>query len=589
MAANGRNAISNWTPSTEVYFDEIANITAPIIGITSEQVKGLIQKPSTGDDVDLVIPVGALNKFQKLKDKPANMARIFAEKIAPELSNRNPKLVADVKSNDLGFIAFKIDKSVLVRSVLTEIFNQKDQYGRLTLGAGKTVLVEYSSPNIAKPFHAGHLRSTIIGNFIKNVHDALGYQVISINYLGDWGKQYGLLAVGFAKHGSEEALLKDPIKHLFDVYVEINKDAEADPTIHDQAREYFRRMEDGDPEALALWERFRSLSIERYITIYERLGVRFDVYSGESKFQLEMKEVLKTLKDKKLLEESNGALLLNLQKYKLNNCLVQKKDGSTLYFTRDIAAAISRYEQYKFDEMYYVVASAQGLHFKQLFKTLDLMGFEWANRCKHVDFGLVKGMSTRKGTVVFLENILDEARDFNHQIMQKNEAKFKEIENPLQVSDIVGLSAVIIQDLRAKRIKDYDFDWDRMLAEHGDTGPYIQYAHVRMASIERQCSDVTLTADVDFSLLSEPQAQDLVYLLSDFSIVIYQAKVTLEPSCVVTYAMKLCRLFSSCVDALRVKGSPQPLAEARLLLIWATRQVLRSCLKMLGLTPLERM
>ena len=589
MAAS-RNEIHNYVPSTERYFDAVARLVAPVIGVSQEQIKGIIQKPSSAEStVDLVIPIGAVNKFKKLNGKPSDLAQSYATKLVEELAANKDPLIVAVSSTPLGFLTFQIDKGKLVEDVLKQVFNEKEKFGHSDIGKGKTVIVEYSSPNIAKPFHAGHLRSTIIGNFLRNIHEALGYKVVSINYLGDWGKQYGLLAVGFEKHGNEDQLLADPIKHLFHVYVEVNKEAENDPSIHDKAREYFRRMEDGDQDALKIWERFRNLSIEKYKEIYDRLNVHFDVYSGESQYQEKMKEVYSLLEEKKLLEESNGATVVNLQKFKLNVCLVKKKDGSSLYVTRDIAAAWSRYQEYHFDEMYYVVASAQCLHFKQLFKVLELMGFEWASKCYHIDFGMVKGMSTRKGTVVFLEDILDETRDFNFEIMKKNEAKFKEISEPLKISDRVGLSAVIVQDLRAKRIKDYDFDWERMLAEHGDTGPYLQYAHVRMASIERKCSHVRLTSEVDFSLLSESVAQELAYLLSDFPIVIYQAKITCEPSCVVTYAMKLCRLFSSAVDVLKVKGSEEKLAEARLLLIWSTRQVVHSCLRLLGLVPLERM
>jgi arginyl-tRNA synthetase len=342
-------------------------------------------------------------------------------------------------------------------------------------------------------------------------------------------------------------------------------------------------------EALATWQKFRDLSIVKYKSIYDRLGMQFDVYSGESQFQEKMLEALKLLEEKKMLEELDGASVISLGKYKLGKCMVKKQNGSTLYITRDIAAAISRYQEYKFEEMIYVVAAPQAHHFKQLFKVLELMGFDWAKKCKHVDFGLVKGMSTRKGEVKFLEEILDEAKRANYEIMAKNEEKFKLISDPEGVSDVVGLSAVFIQDLKAKRVKDYEFSWDRMLAEHGDTGPYIQYAHVRLASIERKCSDVPLTSEVDFSLLAEPVAQDLAYLLSDFPIVINAAKLTLEPSGVVTYALKICRLFSSGVDQLKVKGSPLPLAQARLLLFSCTRVVLNSCLRLLGLTPLERM
>lgn len=277
----------------------------------------------------------------------------------------------------------------------------------------------------------------------------------------------GLLAVGFNRFGSEEHLSRDPIQHLYEVYVKINKEAENDPSIHDEARTYFKRMEDGDQSALALWKRFRDLSIVKYKQIYARLNVEFDIYSGESQYMEGMKRALNRLKEKQLLTESKGAMIVDLEKYKLTPAIVQKADGATLYITRDIAAAWERYDEFKFDQMIYTVAAAQNLHFQQLFKILDLSGFEWSKKCQHINFGMVNGMSTRRGTVVFLEDILDEAKTVMHEVMQKNERVYSQIEKPLETADIIGTSAVIIQDFGARRIKDYEFNWDRMTSFQG--------------------------------------------------------------------------------------------------------------------------
>lgn len=398
----------------------------------------------------------------------------------------------------------------------------------------------------------------------------------------------GLLAVGFAKYGSEEALLKDPIKHLYDVYVQINRDAEAEPTIHDDARAYFKRMEDGDQEALALWKRFRELSIVKYRDIYGRLNINFDIYSGESQVGAGMQRAMQMLHDCNLVQESEGALIIDLEKHKLGKAVVQKKDGTTLYLTRDISAAWERYERFKFDKMIYVVASQQDLHLKQLFKTLELMNFEWAKKLEHVNFGMVLGMSTRKGTVVFLEDILEEAKETMHEVMRRNEAKYAEIEEPDRVADEIGISAVKIQDNAARRIKNYEFNMERMCTFEGDTGPYIQYAHARLYSIERR-SGIEINHNADLSLLTEPQAIDLIRTVSQYPDLVKSLLNGYEPCNVVTYAFKLSHDISACFENLWVKGADPAVAEARLLMYWAARTTLGNAMRMLGLRPLERM
>ena len=313
-----------------------------------------------------------------------------------------------------------------------------------------------------------------------------------MNYLGDWGKQFGVLAVGFERYGDEEKLAKDPIHHLYEVYVRINKDIEEEgdslpesESTNGKAREYFKRMEDGDPEALKIWKRFRDFSIEKYIDTYARLNIKYDVYSGESQVSKEsMQTALKMFHEKNLTHEDRGATLIDLTKFnkKLGKVIVQKSDGTTLYLTRDVGAAMDRYEKYHFDKMIYVIATQQDLHTAQFFEILKQLGFDWANKLQHVNFGMVQGMSTRKGTVVFLDNILEETKEKMHEVMKKNEAKYAQIDNPDEVADLVGISAVMIQDMQSKRINNYEFKWERMLSFEGDTGPYLQYAHSRLRS-----------------------------------------------------------------------------------------------------------
>lgn len=398
----------------------------------------------------------------------------------------------------------------------------------------------------------------------------------------------GLLAVGYNRYGDENALQQDPIKHLYDVYVKINRDAEEHPEIHDEARAYFKQMEDGEESALALWRRFRDLSIVKYREVYDRLNIHFDVYSGESQVGDGMARAMQKLADDGLLEDSEGAKVINLEKFKLGKTVVQKRDGTTLYLTRDIGAAWERYERFKFDKMIYVVASQQDLHLKQLFKTLDLMNFEWAKKCEHINFGMVQGMSTRKGTVVFLEDILNDAQDIMHDVMRKNEVKYKEVEEPEQVADEIGLSAVKIQDNSARRVKNYEFDRARMFSFEGDTGPYIQYAHARLASVERK-SGLQVNPNAKLELLTEPAALDVIRTVAQFPDLVRSLLNGLEPCNVVTYAFKLSHDISGCFESLWVRGAEPDVAEARLFMYWAARVTLGNAMRLLGLRPLDRM
>eukprot|EP01112_Ceratiomyxa_fruticulosa_P010342 TRINITY_DN2732_c0_g1_i2.p1 TRINITY_DN2732_c0_g1~~TRINITY_DN2732_c0_g1_i2.p1 ORF type:complete len:587 (+),score=138.31 TRINITY_DN2732_c0_g1_i2:156-1916(+) len=566
----------------KIFENAIAELLVPLLPkLTFEQLVESIEVPRSKENGDYALPVARLNRYSKLEGKPNEIAAQLAAGVKP-----NDVVLS---ANSTGpYLNFRINKQILINRVLKQVFEQGENYGSTNEGAGKTIVVEFSSPNIAKPFHAGHLRSTIIGNFLKHIFRSRGYNVVAINYLGDWGKQYGLLAIGFERYGSEAELLQNPIRHLFDVYVKINKAAEEDPTIHDNARAYFKRMEDGEPEALKLWDKFRTLSIEEYRKIYKRLNVEFDVYSGESLMTKGMHQAFRILEEKKLLEDNKGAQVVNLSEEKLGLALVRKSDGATLYITRDIAAAAGRKEQYNFDQMYYVVAAQQDLHFQQLFRILDKMGYDWFKSCHHINFGMVLGMSTRRGNVVFLEDILSEAKQTMLEVMKKNEAKFAEIENPEAVADIVGISAVIVQDFGAKRIKDYSLSWERMTSFEGDTGPYLQYAHARLCSMERK-SGVKVNPNANFNLLTEPEAHDIATQISKYPEVLKAAALQLEPCVIVAYLFQLAHSISVGHSVLWVKDREIDIAEARMALFWAARVTLGSALKILGIIPLERM
>lgn len=565
---------------------------AKISDVAADQIYPALEWTNTLERGDLLIPVPRLVRKKGINPK----------EIAEEWASKFPcgDYLQKVEANG-PFVQFFFKPELLFKTVLPDILARKEKYGSTPLGEGKKVVIEFSSPNIAKPFHAGHLRSTIIGGFLSKLYEQLGWNVTRINYLGDWGKQFGVLAVGFERYGDEEALQKEPIKHLFDVYVRVNKDIEAEgdslpdeESTNGKARAYFKKMEEGDEEALKIWKRFRDLSIEKYIETYARLNIKYDVYSGESQVSQElMQKAMGIFKEKGLTHEDKGATLIDLTKFnkKLGKTIVQKSDGTTLYLTRDVGAAIDRYEKYHFDKMIYVIACQQDLHVAQFFEILKQMGFEWANRLQHVNFGMVQGMSTRKGTVVFLDTILEETKEKMHEVMRKNEAKYAQISNPDEVADLVGISAVMIQDMQAKRINNYEFKWERMTSFEGDTGPYLQYAHSRLRSVERNTSGISPEQwpKADFSLLSEPAAEILVRLLAQYPDVLRNAIKTHEPSTVVTYLFKLTHQVSSCYDVLWVAGQTEELATARLALYGAARQVLNNGMRLLGLTPVDRM
>ncbi|KAF9578419.1 hypothetical protein BGW38_005780 [Lunasporangiospora selenospora] len=562
----------------DAFKNVISSQLSKIVDVTMKMLYDSLEAPRASENGHIALSVPRL----RLKGNPSAIAAEIVEKFQVN------DYVTLAKA-DGPFVNFFLNHIKLSKTVFKKIYDTKQRWGCNNLGDNKKVIVEFSSPNIAKPFHAGHLRSTIIGSFVRNILDANGFDTLSMNYLGDWGKQYGLLAIGFEKYGSEEKLLEDPIKHLFDVYVEINKDAKEDDSVHDQARAYFKKMEDGDKQALSVWERFRDLSIVKYKDIYARLNIAFDVYSGESQVTDGMDRALKMLHEKNLLTESDGALIVDLTKYKLGICVVQKKDGTTLYITRDIGAALERYEKYGFEHMYYIVASQQDLHLKQLFKILELLGFDWANRVTHLNFGMVGGMSTRKGTVVFLEDILEETRDSMHEVMKKNEAKYAQIEKPMEVADNIGISAIMIQDASARRVKNYDFDWKRMFSFEGDTGPYLQYAHARLCSIERK-TEMEVNPNADLTLLGDSRAAgDLITMIARYPQVVRDTAKSFEPVTIVSYAMKLSHSVSQALESMYVMGAAKDVAEARLFMYWSARQTLGNAIRLLNLKPQERM
>uniref|UniRef100_A0A8C9ZJ87 Probable arginine--tRNA ligase, mitochondrial n=1 Tax=Sander lucioperca TaxID=283035 RepID=A0A8C9ZJ87_SANLU len=487
-------------------------------------------------------------------------------------------VVEDISAG-CGVINFKVNRKLLVQEdvkfgLTSELFN--------TLKRG-TTLVEYSSPNIAKKFHAGHLRSTIIGNFIANLKQSLGNNVIRMNYLGDWGMQFGLLGAGFGQFGCQEKLKQNPLQHLFEVYVQVNKEAEHNEDMKQAARDFFRQLEQHESEAVSLWQQFREITVDEYQHIYKRLGVHFDIYSGESFHQDQAQEVVQQLQSQGLLktsEKGTGVVDLSPAGDMSSVCTVLRSDGTTLYITRDLAAAIDRKAKYHFDEMIYVTDKSQENHFHQLFHILLAMGHSWADRCKHVPFGLVRGMKTRSGEVVFLEDVLDEARArMLHNMSQSKTTK--EMDNTEDTAEKVGISALIVQDFKGPLLSDYTFDWDRMLQAQGDTGVFLQYTHARLCrSVLLKITKLYLAGGVSIFALCD---------LYSYDEVLYQSAQDLQPKHLVNFLLKLCHLIASAHRELPVKGSSQVVAQARLRLFSGACSVLANGMRILGITPVDKM
>ncbi|XP_036831550.1 probable arginine--tRNA ligase, mitochondrial isoform X2 [Oncorhynchus mykiss] len=480
------------------------------------------------------------------------------------------------------------------QKVLEQLCQERHKFGvksELFDGLKKgTTVVEFSSPNIAKKFHAGHLRSTIIGNFIANLKESLGNNVIRVNYLGDWGMQFGLLGAGFQLFGCQEKLKKNPLQHLFDVYVQVNKEAENNEVIGQAAREFFRRLEQQEHQALLLWKQFREITVEEYQQVYKRLGVHFDIYSGESFHQQQAQEVVQQLQRRGLLkttEKGTGVVDLSSAGDMSSYSTVLRSDGTSLYITRDLAAALDRKERYNFDEMIYVTDKSQGIHFQQLFQILLAMGHSWAERCQHVPFGLVQGMKTRLGEVVFLEDVLDEARARMLRNMSQSKTT-KEMVYPEDTAEKVGISALIVQDFKGPLGSDYKFDWDRILQAQGDTGVFLQYTHARLCSLIHRYGDGEEGA-FDPSLLLDQRSISILQHLLRYDEVLYQSVQDLQPKHLVNFLMTLSHLAASAHRELPVKGSPQAVAQARLRLFSGVCTVLANGMKILGITPVEKM
>ena len=556
----------------------IASELAKVIdSLDQDAILNLLEQPKSSDLGDIAFPAFSLAKVER--KAPQAIATDLAEKID---TTHFEKVVATGP-----YVNFFLNKSEISSQVIKEVIKEGADYGQQTEGNGGNITIDLSSPNIAKPFSVGHLRSTVIGDALSNIFRKMGYNTIKINHLGDWGKQFGLLMVAYKKWGSKEAVEANPIDELLKLYVRINAEIETDPALDEEGRLWFKKLEDGDPEATELWQWFRDESLVEFNRIYKLLGVEFDSLNGEAFYNDKMEEGIKILEEKGLLEESKGASIVNLDDVNLPPAMIKKSDGATLYITRDIATAMYRARTYNFVKSIYVVGQEQSNHFRQLKAVLKKMGFDWSDDMTHVDFGLVtknrQKLSTRKGNIILLEPTLQEAISrAKSQIEDKN----PELENKEAVAHAVGVGAVKFYDLKTDRRNGYDFDLEAMVSFEGETGPYIQYAYARIQSILRK---VNFTPDVNASYnLNDAESWEIIKLLQDFSRIIKRSSDNYDPSLIAKYAISLAQAFNKYYAHTRILDE-SPERDSRLALSYSTAVVLKESLRLLGVEAPEKM
>ena len=558
----------------ELIASELAKV---IDSLDQDAILNLLEQPKSSDLGDIAFPAFSLAKVER--KAPQAIAADIAEKIDQSAFE---KVVATGP-----YVNFFLDKSKISDQVIKSVIEAGADYGQQDEGHGQNITIDLSSPNIAKPFSVGHLRSTVIGDALSNIFRKMGYNTIKINHLGDWGKQFGLLMVAYKKWGSKEAVEANPIDELLKLYVRINAEIENDPELDEEGRLWFKKLEDGDPEATELWQWFRDESLVEFNRIYKLLGVEFDSLNGEAFYNDKMDEAVQILEEKGLLKESKGASIVELDDVNLPPAMIKKSDGATLYITRDIATAIYRARTYNFVKNIYAVGQEQSNHFRQLKAVLKKMGFDWSDDMVHVDFGLVtknrQKLSTRKGNIILLEPTLQEAISrAKAQIEEKN----PELENKEEVAHAVGVGAVKFYDLKTDRRNGYDFDLEAMVSFEGETGPYVQYAYARIQSILRK-ANFTPSTDATYSS-SDPESWEIIKLLQDFSRVVKRAAENYDPSLIAKYAINLAQAFNKYYAHTRILDE-SPERDSRLALSYSTAVVLKEALRLLGVDAPEKM
>lgn len=568
------------------YKEKIAQLLSTAVeGLTTEELQNMVEVPADGKMGDYAFPCFRLAKI--LRKAPPMIAKDIAQKISDD------PIFAKVEPVN-AYVNMFLSRDVYVKDTLGDVIEQGDHYGRSDAGQGKTVIVEYSSPNIAKPFHIGHIRSTVIGNSIYKIYDFLGYDTVRINHLGDYGTQFGKMICAYRRWGNKEDVINEPIKTLLSYYTKFHVEVENDPSLDQEARDIFTRLEKGEPEEVELWQWFRDESLKEFTRVYDMLGIEFDSYAGESFYSDKMPRFVQELKDANLLKESEGAQIVDLEAYGMSPALITKSDGSTLYITRDIAAAVYRKEHYDFYKNIYVVASQQNLHFQQWIKIVELLGYDWAHDCVHVPFGLVSledgTMSTREGRVVFLEDVLNRAVEQTREIIKEKNVNTDSIE---ETAKMVGIGAVMFQELSNNRIKDYVFSWDKVLNFEGETGPYVQYTHARAASVLRKAGDEVVkkaqSSDIDTSYITGDSAYDLARLIYAFPAAVKEAGDKYEPSIVTRHIVNIAQAFNRFYHDEHVLVDNEDEKIAKVALVIAAKNTIKNGLGLLGIQAPEKM
>ena len=566
------------------YKKEIAKIIGSIVKIDDKEIKKMVEKPANNEMGDFSFPCFKLAK--ELKKSPMIIAQEICEKM---------KLDAEVFENIEivnGYINFFVNKERIIKEVLEEVSNKKEEYGKSTLGAGQNIIVEYSSPNIAKPFHIGHLRNTVIGSSLYNMYKYLGYNTIGINHLGDYGTQFGKMIEGYKRWGQEYNIDENPIEELTKIYVRINDLCKKDEDVLKACRDNFKKLEDGDPYCTKIWNKFREVSLNEFNRIYELLGVKFDSLNGEAFYSDKMPEVEELLRNSGRLVKSEGAEIIDLEEEKMGVCMIKKSNGSTTYATRDLAAILYRTRTYDFDKCLYVVAYEQNLHFKQIFEVAKLLGIDekYIKGLQHIPYGMVHlksgKMSTREGNVIKVEDLLKESISRVKQIIKE---KNPDMENLEENARKIGIGAVVFNNVATTIIKDQIFDWDTILNFNGETGPYIQYTYVRTNSVLNNSNGVKDVKKIDFSVLTDKESLEVIKKIYEFNNVIENSVDKNEPSLLARYLLELAKNYSTFYNNNKILVEDEKTKDARVFLTYSVGIVLKIGMKLLGIEMPDKM
>ena len=566
------------------YKKEIAKIIGSIVKIDDKEIKKMVEKPANNEMGDFSFPCFKLAK--ELKKSPMIIAQEICEKM-----KLDAEVFEDIEIVN-GYINFFVNKERIIKEVLEEVSNKKEEYGKSTLGAGQNIIVEYSSPNIAKPFHIGHLRNTVIGSSLYNMYKYLGYNTIGINHLGDYGTQFGKMIEGYKRWGQEYNIDENPIEELTKIYVRINDLCKKDEDVLKACRDNFKKLEDGDPYCTKIWNKFREVSLNEFNRIYELLGVKFDSLNGEAFYSDKMPEVEELLRNSGRLVKSEGAEIIDLEEEKMGVCMIKKSNGSTTYATRDLAAILYRARTYDFDKCLYVVAYEQNLHFKQIFEVAKLLGIDekYIKGLQHIPYGMVHlksgKMSTREGNVIKVEDLLKESIARVKQIIKE---KNPEMENLEENARKIGIGAVVFNNVATTIIKDQIFDWDTILNFNGETGPYIQYTYVRTNSVLNNSNGVKDVKKIDFSVLTDKESLEVVKKIYEFNNVIENSVDKNEPSLLARYLLELAKNYSTFYNNNKILVEDTKIKDARVFLTYSVGLVLKIGMKLLGIEMPDKM